>query len=176
MSLSFLILLFFLTLTFFVEFYASWNPTLLSIFSVSSTFHRFPLTLLPSSFITLRHLHARLPPLVFSASAICFSRLLLFEPFQILCKYKHFLNRFKVFFIFLLVLYFGISKLSASITLNDSSDSSPQVNPPHGDFSLTFPQTSPQAFPQTFPQTFTQPTETSNNSILSGKRGCFTDK
>ena len=73
-------------------------------------------------------------------------------------------------------MYFGISKLSASIALNDSSDSSPQVNPPHGDFSLTFPQTSPQAFPQTFPQTFPQPTETSNNSILSGKRGCFTDK
>ena len=69
-------------------------------------------------------------------------------------------------------MYFGISKLSASIALNDSSDSSPQVNPPHGDFSLTFPQTFPQAFPQTFPQ----PTETSNNSILSGERGCFPDK
>ena len=38
------------------------------------------------------------------------------------------------------------------------------ANSPHGDFS------------QTFPQTFPQPTETSNNSILSGERGCFTDK
>ena len=34
------------------------------------------------------------------------------------------------------------------------------ANSPHGDFSQTFPQT----------------TETSNNSILSGERGCFTDK
>ena len=38
------------------------------------------------------------------------------------------------------------------------------ANSPHGDFS------------QTFTPTFPQPTETSNNSILSGKRGCFTDK
>ena len=108
-----------------MEFYVSWNPTLLSIFSVSSTFHRFPLTLSPSRIITLRHLYARslaISPFIictlallhspfiictldfhqlfFSASAICFSWLLLFEPFQILCKYKYFLNRFKVFFDF----------------------------------------------------------------------------
>lgn len=128
MSLSFLILLFFLTLTFFVESYASWDPMVLSIFSVSSTFHRFPLILsysrppvlspfvictlallhsLLSSFahshsctLSLHHLHARLPPLVFLGLCYLFFRLLLFEPFQILCKYKHFLNRFKVFFHF----------------------------------------------------------------------------
>ena len=37
-------------------------------------------------------------------------------------------------------MYFGIGKLSASIALNDSSDSSPQVNPPHGDFSQQIPK------------------------------------
>ena len=50
------------------------------------------------------------------------------------------------------------------------------ANSPHGYFSLTSPQAFPQTSPQTFPQTFPQPTETSNNSILSGERGCFTDK
>lgn len=37
-------------------------------------------------------------------------------------------------------MYFGIGKLSASIALNDSSDSSPQVNPPHSDFSQQIPK------------------------------------
>ena len=48
---------------------------------------------------------------------------------------------------------------------------------PVGSFAERHPANSPLGdFSQTFTATFPQPTETSNNSILSGKRGCFPDK
>ena len=48
---------------------------------------------------------------------------------------------------------------------------------PVGSFAERHPANSPLGdFSQTFTPTFPQPTENTSNSILSGKRGCFTDK